>query len=420
MVKISCKSGLAMLLILLLALPLLVACGNGDKSPNATENTQNVETVENVVITIGNLTDITGVSANSAANINMALDDMVGYYNDQGLVPGVELKVIKYDGQYDPAKDIPGYEWLRERGADLIFTPVGSTAVTLKERVVSDQVPIFTVAVNEDAFSPPGYVFAPGICMARHASYTLLEWIAENDPDFPEDSPAKIGGAFWNESVELAILGGAEEYAKAHPDEYEWEGGHLTNFSFMWGPEVEALKDCDYVLPPIPPTNFVKEYRQAGYTAKFIGTDASLAFLGLVDSAGLWPEIDGMIAATHSGWWTDQGEIIDLAKTLLQKNHPDNAEDIMGMGISYLSVNSVYVVLELIKATVEAVGPEAFTSQALYDTALSFSMTVDGTQHSFSQIKRASADHIGIYEVRAAEENVFRVDAEWIPVVRSP
>jgi len=48
----------------------------------------------------------------------MALEDLVAYYNDSDLIPGVRLEVVVYDGQWDPARDIPGYEWLRGRGAD--------------------------------------------------------------------------------------------------------------------------------------------------------------------------------------------------------------------------------------------------------------------------------------------------------------
>jgi hypothetical protein len=154
----------------------------------------------------------------------MALEDTAEYYTENNLIPGVEFEVVTYDGQYDPSRDIPGYEWLKERGADFIFSPVGATAVTLKPFLEEDKMVLFMMAPHEDAFAPPGWVFAPGNSLFNEQMYTLLKWVAENDPDFPQDRPAKIGAAFWNESTGLAMLDGAEKYAEAHPEQYSWEG----------------------------------------------------------------------------------------------------------------------------------------------------------------------------------------------------
>ncbi|MCP4612749.1 MAG: ABC transporter substrate-binding protein, partial [Planctomycetes bacterium] len=129
---------LVILASILLALPLLTACSKNDEtsaptiSPTPTPTPSAIKAQETVKITIGNLSDLTGVSANAMGIINMALEDTVEYYNEQNLIPGVELEVITYDGQFNPARDISGYEWLKENGADLIFTAVPPTAVTLK------------------------------------------------------------------------------------------------------------------------------------------------------------------------------------------------------------------------------------------------------------------------------------------------
>ena len=108
---------LAILLVLVLSSVLilnLVACGNDEEEAtvNPLGQTVNAHTPEPQVIEepveiiIGNLTDITGVSANAQLLVNRALDDIVEYYNSENLIPGVELKVITYDTQFDPSKDI--------------------------------------------------------------------------------------------------------------------------------------------------------------------------------------------------------------------------------------------------------------------------------------------------------------------------
>lgn len=129
MTKITGKLGIVGLTILLFMISSNFACDSSNTLPT-----------EPVTIAIGNLTDLTGVSANGMEPINMALGDMVRYYNENNLIPGVELEVETYDGQYNPSNDISGYEWLLERGADIIFTPVPPTPASLRTRVNEDKV----------------------------------------------------------------------------------------------------------------------------------------------------------------------------------------------------------------------------------------------------------------------------------------
>jgi len=418
------RSAVLFLAMIVILLPLLVACGGDDGSPQPPPTSGDGQTPtpgpEPVVINIGNLTDKTGASSNAMSIIDMALKDAVKYYNDQGLIPGVKLNVIEYDGAYDPSNDIPGYEWLKERGADLIFTGVPATPTTLKARVNRDQIVMFTPAASKDALVPPGYIFNLSTLPEDNA-YTMLAWISEHDPDFPTDRPARIGGAGWATPYNLSLHDAMKRFAEEHPDLFEWEGSYTTDMSFTWQTEAEALKDCDYVMLPIIMTNFIKTYRDAGSEGKFLGTGAQLAFLGMIDDARLWEEFEGSLFILPSGWWTDDNEMIRLTRELLYLNHPDNADDIISEGASYISIDSIYQMLDIIKAAVEKAGADNFDSQALYEAAQSFSQTLDGiTRVSFSETKRASTDYLAIYEADAAEKDLFRVEDEWYPVVRFP
>ncbi len=421
------KIATTILIGLLLTLFLLTACGGGDGDQE--QNETSPVTIDPTVppnegpvkIIIGNLSDLTGVSSNAMGVINMAVEDTVEYYNEQNLIPGVEIEVITYDGQFNPSYDIPGYEWLKEAGADLIFTAVPPTPVTLKPYVDKDKMVLFAWAPTMEAISPPGYVFTPCNTLSEYAGYTLLKYVAENDPDFPKDRPALIGGAYWAETYGNGVLTAAKEYAKAHPDQYEWEEGYLAGFGFNWTTEVEGLKDCDYVLPPVIMTSFVDQYRSAGYTAKFLATEAQTGFLGQIDDSDLWDELDGTIFARTCRWWNEDDEMVDLTKMLLQKNHSGEAESIIRDGVGYLAVNGAVVLLNIISDTIEAVGPDNFNSQALYDTTESFSFTIDGIERdSFSKTKRTSLNYLGIYEARGAERNLFRVDPDWYPIIYEP
>lgn len=428
MVESLPKKGCLILIVVISALLMLVACGDGEEeeaSPlvRPLDTTEEVVVIpdEPIVVTIGNITDITGPGAYAVTKVGMALEDLAAYYNDNNLIPGIRFEVITYDGQMDPAKDIPGYEWLRENGADLIFTTVPATSTTLKPRVESDEVVLFTVAGNREGFLPPGYVFNLGID-PEYEAYTLLRWIAENDWDYQTKGPAKIGGAAWSESYSDTLLAAMEEYCSIHPDQFEWIGGYLTNFGFIWSAEVEALKDCDYIYPGIILKNFVEQYREAGHNgAKFMGSDSQAVFLGMIDDADLWDEIDGMLFLKTSRWWNEEGELIDLIKQLVYQYRPNDAEEIIRSGNGYLAMNQVYSMFLIIGEAVETVGPQNLDSQSIYDAAASFVFTSDNVQKaSFGIEKRDAVDAYAMYEARGMEQDIFRVQDEWFPTIRNP
>ena len=423
---ISRETGLIIaIVILLLLLPWLTACSSEETpEPNPSLMTIPEEEIavstEKVTITIGNHTDLTGVAANAMSVITMAVKDTVDYYNEQNLIPGVKVKVIDYDTQYDPSRDIPGYKLLKEKGADVLFGTVASAGLTLKPFLEEDKIVMIMMSPNTEAFVPPGWVFALGNALFDEQLYTLLNWIAENDPDFPQDRPAKIGGAMFGESAGTAIIEAAEKYAKANPEQYEWVEGFLTGFQFVWTTEANALKDCDYVIPATPPTAFVEAYRQAGGKGKFIGVDPHVAFMGMVDKADLWDEMDGGYFIRSFRWWTDDTEYMRFTRQLLSENHPSEEDEIIGNGVGYITVQPIVMLLEAIKETVEEIGARNFTSEALYNHLLSFSMEFDGCQHSFSETKRTSNDYLNIHRLDAPKKDLFLAHEGWLPIVAEP
>lgn len=397
-----------------------MGCGGNDGGKGGPEPTSLSPTPR--TITIGNLSDLTGPSATAQEIINMALADLVKYFNDNGLIPGVRLKIITYDGQFDPAKDVPGYEWLRSNGADLIFTAVTGTPVTLKSRADRDHCPIFGVSGGvEELSSPPGYVFNLGT-IPRHEALSLLKWIAENDWDYRTKGPARIGGASWDEAYARWWLDAIKDYAAVHPDQFEWVGGYMAPFgTFTWGPQVEALKNADYVFPCTFMTSFVREFRIAGGKGKLIGASTHAAFFGNIDDAGLWPQINGMLLICSSRWWNEEGTIIDLTKKLLTENHPEKAAEVIRSGVGYITIVNQYQMLDLIAQTVKSVGAENFTPEALYETAQSYTLTIDGApRYSFSPTKRWATNLYATYEVRADQKTIVRRHEDWYPAVLEP
>jgi ABC-type branched-subunit amino acid transport system substrate-binding protein len=410
------KAGIVILAALLLLLPLLAACSSdSDDEKTPPDGTQ--EPQKDVVITLGNITDLTGAGARAMSIVNAGLEDAVRYFNEQGFIPGVEVKIIKYDSQYDPSREIPGYKFLKSKGADIIVGNMPQTAITLKPFVNDDEMLLFALPYTEVGFMPPGYTFSLNV-PTQSFGPTMLKWIAENDPDFPQDRPARIGAVNWDEPQSRSVFEGVKKYVKAHPDKFEWEGMHLTGRTFTWGPEVDDLKDCDYLFPPMAGlASFANEYRKAGYTAKFVGTDGQAAFMGLVDQARLWDELDGMFFGLPYGYWTDDTGMINLVNQYVRE-YRDDADDIIENGTSYLGPFIAFQgMLSILAQAATEVGAQNLTSQVIYDTAQSFSMEFDGRQWGYSETKRNAVDSLGIYELSAAEEDLFRADPEWLTLV---
>ena len=423
MIKISFP--FTVLASLLLAL-VLSACGNGDgDTGNHEVNPTGTSPVakQDVTITIGNLTDQTGVAAEPMSYIEMALDDVVKYYNDNNIIPGVKLKVADYDEKYDPAKDIPGYEKLKQEGADFIWTPVPAAVPVLQPRANREGYVLFTATANmEKEELEGGYVFSLGIT-PEYEAYTLLKWIAENDEDFPHDRPAKVGAAAWDDGYNNLLFKAAKDYVNAHPDQYEWDTTFLTAFSFNWATQAEELKDCDYVFVPTPPHIFMRDFRNAGGKAKFLGSDVPLAFINFFSKADLWEEVDGALFIRSSRWYNESGSIIDLTNRLLDEYHPaQDAASIRGQGCGYISVKHHYLMLDIVRKAIEASGPENFDSRALYDAATAWSFEYEGIPDfdTFDQTKRIAQNYYAVYEAKADQENIIRSHTEWLPQVTSP
>ncbi len=421
------KVSLLIMMITLLSTMSLTGCGKSNNTPVTSTDTPHTTiepsitpTPDDIVITIGNLTDLTGPTANGVGPVNSSLKDTVKYFNDENLIPGVELKVIEYDGQFDPSKDIPGYKWLRGKGADLIFAALPGATITLETTVNKDNVLLFATTGDLEAITPPGYVFTLGT-IPQYEGYTLLKWLAENDPDFPQDRPAQIGGAAWADGYTQYVFDAMKEYIEVHPDQYEWVNGYITTVKFLWQTEIQVLKDCDYIFAPNPITKFADELRDAGSNAKLIGTDTHAAFLGLVDNGDYWDEIDGTLLLRSSLWWNEkEGYMINLTKDILQRYSASSTDEMM-MTVGYLGVGSVYQIMDIIRRAAEAVGPENIDSQALYEATQSTSLVFDGVgRHSFTETKRDSVDCYVMYEIDAEAKDMFRADTEWIPVVREP
>lgn len=77
------------------------------------------------------------------------------------------------------------------------------------------------------------------------------------------------------------------------------------------------------------------------------------------------------------------------------------------------------MMLDIVKNAVEQYGAEDFSSETLYDTAISWSFNLDGLEsfNSYDQTKRISQNYYAVYELDGIEEDINRVHDAWLPQV---
>ena len=113
--------------------------------------------------------------------------------------------------------------------------------------------------------------------------------------------------------------------------------------------------------------------------------------------------------------------MVDLAKELLRRYRPAQADDVMHTGQAYAGVCSETVaIFEILQTAVEEVGAENFDGQAFYDAAVKYETSGrlwEGYLKSgFSGTKRYLLDHYLIYEWDAEREDLVRV-GDWQSLV---
>jgi hypothetical protein len=371
-----------------------------------------------VVIRVGYITDYSGGAAPAFESINKCMDDLARYFNDEGLIPGVTLKIDSYDAMYNPARDIPAYEWLKEKGAEVIITPAPHTAEVLKSFAGQDKVPICTWMATPGMIDPPGWVFCAGMDTPPLAK-ALLKSISDHWDYVAEGRKPKIATVGHTDPSQIFLNDALTEYCQAHPDEFELVGKYTQPFGTMtWTGVVEKVKDCDYIgCQDAQASNaaFIKQLRDKGSKATLFGLDAMPSIKSLFVQVCGWEGLDGTLSFFPWGFWGDAFETTELAEELLDRYRSGEANDIISHGNGYLAVYCPYVFFSILRQAVEEVGAEDFDGQAFYDTAIKFNATYKGLpEREFTETRRDLSREAAVYEWKADVKDIVRI-SDWLP-----
>jgi len=411
------------IITLILLVIVLAACadGKGDNGNISITESTDASLTSKTTIKIGNITDITGPAASGMELVNVALNDVINYYNENDVISGVEFEIVEWDGQFDPARTVPGYEWLQRQEVDFITTCAPGVATDLKDRLKADNMVLFTQMDEMAAIEPPGHVFSLA-CLPQHEAYTFMSWIAQNDWDYKKNGPAKIGAAAWRESYATGFVQAMEDYAEVHPEQFKFVEGYLPDFKFDWSSEIESLKECDYVFPPLLMHGFATNMRDAGSKAKLIGGTPHTALLKQVNKEGAWPAIEGMLFIFTGSWHGEPGKDGEFVNMMLNKYHPEEIEDILSNGASYIGVLTYRTMMQIVEKAVETTGPEGFNSESLYEAAQSWSSSSNERPggYNYTLTKRYVLNDLGILEASAQQNDLVRNDPNWYPILNEP
>jgi ABC-type branched-subunit amino acid transport system substrate-binding protein len=404
------KRAVVALLALVLAVMLLPGCGGGGGGTRT--------------ITIGEIIDLTGAGSPAMQYLHLALQDVIRQFNDEGLIPGVKMKLVSYDDMANPARTIPGYEWVRERGAKAVVCGYADMTEILKPFAERDKVPLFAQANTRSLLENPGWVFGLNAPTDLEIM-TLLKWISANHWDYAKGIP-KVGFASWSTVEGIATDKAISEYCQAHPDEFDYVAPVFApQGAFDWSGYVGELKGCDFVYCGAPAGGYIiKEFTAKGYHTTFIGDSGQAAFLRFLADMDGWEALDGMLSICPAGWWTQPSPVINQAKELLQKYRAGQAADIMAAGNTYQGgMQASYVVLEILRNTIAEVGAENVDGQAIYNAAVKYK--TEGTiwegrpQWSFTETHRYIVGAVEIYEWSAENKDLVRL-ADWQPLIEQP
>ena len=411
--KGKCRMAVAFLLILVMLVPISLSCGGGGGGGGK------------VTIRIGQLTDFTGVGSPALKPITYITEDMIRYYNDENVIPGVKLKLDAYDTQFNPARYSLGYDWCKDKGDKLIITIIADAPVMLKPFAARDKVAIAAMSGTPELFDPPGWVFGFSNTNEDSAKI-LLHWIVGNDwPNKGQGTP-KIAIIGWNVTSSINAANAAEAYLEAHPDEYEYVDRITTPVgTATFTAESRRLKDkgCDYIA--VTTGNvfgpLLRDLRAVGSQATLLDCEgAAGSFQRMYEQLVGWDMLDGQYSTSNSFAWSDTADpIVQLATTLVHRYHSSEAQGLM-IGNTYVGPAAMMAaILEILQQAVKNVGAENFNGQAYYDAAINYKTTSplwqNYPQFSFSETRRKLMDHSLITQFEGGDVKEYVTVSGWLP-----
>jgi ABC-type branched-subunit amino acid transport system substrate-binding protein len=374
-------------------------------------------------VVVGFLGDFTGPSAATCDELKKGMDDYLKIMKETDPVPGVEIRVITFDSRLDYGRVKPGYLELRNRGSNIILNYNSMYTVQIWEDHQRDKLPSFCFNTMPEVMGKD-YMFSFSNDYETEAE-SIGEWLVKDWWEIREETrPIKVGYiATLGLRSDTEFGNVLQAQANASPDkmQFTWTAvpqGQSSGFVT----EINKLKGSDViVVNVVGPTmaSFLKEARDRGYTGEYFGSTISfMGFWNLVRASITdLSSVDGARAIHAQMLWTDETSFVDEIRASLNRFHTGATLDKLSSSTSYPSGYMFMMILvELVRAAAEKVGPENVDNEALWEAAKEIEIDVPGWGEKFNLDEETNImhRHFRIIEFRHESNDWFQVeDGGW-------
>ncbi len=401
------KRMLALILgILLLVAPLATACGG--KSAETT-----------TVVKVGFLNNLTGASATSNEGFLAGQEVYYRYANDENLIPGVKIELVPYDVRYDSAREILGYQKLKQEGVVAIQSASGSALDKIRTLADQDQIPIISNSVTKLQVIPPGYILAI-IAPFEWCGEVALQYIHENWDYQGKGRNPRVAGIGWNMAYGMGQSTGGAAWASEY--EVDWLGTEVLPVGTMdCSVNARRIADlgADYCFANLlagPCASFLKELyvRAPGQVTCFIGAASFAEYFTACGEA-----MEGHIFTTVGNTFEQHGTAIDELRTLMDRYYPDGWEQ-FNNPLAAITFPGAKLLVGALQKIVEEQGVEAINGTNLYEAMLATEVDCDGIYPGkimkFSEDSRCGVPWQNFYQAKGGQAvylGIFEATGRW-------
>lgn len=397
---------LALLCLILAAVPVLVGCGEDEPAVD-------------VVVTVGSLADFSGAAAYAVIPTVDSTEEAIDFYMEKSPIKGVTINYEHYDHQLNYSKTVEGYQDLKARSMDVLYAMGPSERDMLTTYLEEDHMPCIGSSGRVDTLAFPWiWNVAPTMMWGGEQ---MMQWIADTW-DYSKGKP-KVGHQGWVLNTSAQVQAGID-YVLNHADyagKFDFVGSDIATLTnAAWSTSYDKFKDCDYVIVSIIGNGlatFVNQMRSMGYDGALVSTtDSFTGYWGLVQ--GKTPA--DQLTECYYIWWGPlagsdfSGEWYQDMVEICTKNHADAATRLATTGTlsGWLTGRLIY---EGIKETVKEVGAQNLDGDALQAGLNGVEIDYEGVGTTF---EFSESNHTGLTDVQLAKWNVSTskweiIDGKW-------
>jgi len=349
-------------------------------------------------ITLYHLGDVTGPLAAITTPLVSGFNDGAKYFNSKGGIRGAEIVVEWADTASKVELAIAAYNRFREKKPLLLQLYGSGETEALKARLAEDKIPVLTAGVSAKGSYPPGYVFAV-VPIYTDQFGLFLDWLTAN---WAKVKPAKGQNL---DAPRIAIVTWDTAYGRAldtpEVKAYAEKKGVkiVTQELFVAGaPDVTtqilaAKKAGANVIYTNTlahgPAQILKDAVSLGVRDEFLiagdNWALDLSMLALAKEAA-----EGFYGVLPNLWWDDTDHPgVKIIQGEFTANQRKASEHSVGYLLAFTFVDAMK---QYIEKTIDRVGFDGLTGQAVYETIQSTPelKPMDGIQtFDFSKDKRA-------------------------------